>query len=256
MPRFANPLLRTLVRGNALDGLKRKQCLQYLKSLRRLQCEGFRTVYFGETDIPESLVTGEDFSNGYFMQMPTWCVVHAGGGQGWVPWRYRMFLRDELYTRHEDSLFFEFCSVTRKAYGKCAVVVKGRTQPQEEEGERLREGYSQEAQGQAQGTCVVNLTSVACRPEVARSYGHELLSLPFSYNYLSPLDSAWSSLKWFIINNRKEFCLQSSDNVFSYQFILFNDLIGKGIERISPNKWKTLANKVQRWENYYLSRFS
>ncbi|XP_007519807.2 uncharacterized protein C21orf140 homolog [Erinaceus europaeus] len=254
MPRFANPLLRILIRGSSHDSMKRKQCLQYLKTLRKLQYEGFKTVYFGETDIPESLVTGEDFSDGYFMQTPTWCVVHAGGSQGWVPWKYRMFLRDELYARQEDNLFFEFCGMTKKAYGKCIIVVKGKMQQEEEEEEeKLKDG--REAQGQAQGTSAINLTGIVCRPEVARSYGHELLSLPFSYNYLSPLDSAWSSLKWFIINNRKEFCLQSFDNIYSYQFILFSDLITKGIERINPSKWKTLTNKVRKWENYYLSKF-
>lgn len=251
MPHFANPLLRNIILKRPFDSLTRKQCLQYLKTLRTLQHDGFTTVYLGETDVPESLVTGEGFSEGYFMQTPTWCVVHAGGSQGWVPWKYRMLLRDELSAGREDGLFFEFCDVAKKAYGKCAIVVKDRR--------RADEMQPKEDRGSEAGAHVpsaVNLTSLVCCPEVAKSYGHELLSLPSPYSYLNPLDAAWSSLKWFIINNRKEFCLQSMDRVYSYQYILFSSLISKGIERISPSKWRMFTNKVRRWENYYLGKFS
>ncbi|KAM5275900.1 uncharacterized protein C21orf140 homolog [Hipposideros larvatus] len=251
MPHFANPLLRHIIIKSPFDSIKRKKCLQYLKTLRTLQYDGFKTVYFGETDIPESLITGEDFSDGYFMQSPTWYIVHAGGSQGWVPWKYRIFLRDELCVRQEKNLFFEFCDVARKAYGRCAIVVKdGRRQ------DEMRPTKNTESQAQAHVPSVINLTSIVCCPEVAKSCGHELLSLPSPYNYLNPLDSAWSSLKWFIINNRKDFCLQSIDSACEYQYILLSSLISKGIERINPSKWRMLTNKVRRWENYYLGKFS
>lgn len=249
MASFVNPLLRNIIIRSTFDGLKRKQCLQYLKSLRTLQYEGFKTVYFGETAIPESLLTGEDFHDGYFMHAPTWCVVHGGGSLGWVPWKYRMFLKDELSIRRDDNLFLEFCDMAKKAYGKCTIVVKGKMQ--EEEIKPM-----EDKEFQVQGQVTINLTGIICCPKVARSYGHELLSLPSPYYYLNPLDSAWSSLKWFIINNRKDFCLQSTDIVYSYQYILFSDLLSKGIERINLSKWKTLTNKVRRWENYYLGKFS
>ncbi|XP_012882938.1 PREDICTED: uncharacterized protein C21orf140 homolog [Dipodomys ordii] len=251
MLHFANPLLKNIIIRNQFDSIKRKQCLQYLKTLRTLQYDGFKTVYLGETDIPESLVTGEDFSDGYFMQTPTWCIVHGGGSQGWVPWRYRIFLRDELCIRQEENIFFEFCEVVKKAYGKCAIVVKGKRQ---QDGAKPKD--DKKAEAQPDSPTGINLTSIACCPQVAKSYGHELLILPSPYNYLNPLDSAWSSMKWFIINNRKEFCLQSIDSVYSYQYILFNDLISKGIDRINLTKWKTLTNKVRRWENYYLGKFA
>ncbi|XP_004697008.1 uncharacterized protein C21orf140 homolog [Echinops telfairi] len=248
---FANPLLRNLIIRSQFESIKRKQCLQYLKTLRTLQYDGFKTVYFGETYIPESLVTGEDVGDGYAMRSPTWCIVHAGGSQGWVPWKYRLFLRDELWVKQEDGLFFEFCDVVKKCYGKCVIVVKEKRQ----QDERSPEDH-QEYKAQPRAPPIVNLTSSWCCPEVAKSCGHELLFLPFPYNYLNPLDSAWSSLKWFIINNRKEFRLQSIDSIYSYQYVLFSDLISKGIERISPGKWKTIINKVRRWENYYLGKFS
>lgn len=249
MPRCANPLLRSIIIRSPFDSNKRKKCLQYLQTLRTLQYDGFKTVYFGETDIPESLVTGEDLSDGYFTQSPMWCIVHAGSSQGWVPWKYRMFLRDELCVQKEDGLFSEFCDVTKHAYGKCAIVVKDRRR--QEEGRP-----AEEQESEAQAPSVITLMNVVCCPEVAKSCGHELLCLPSLYNYLSPLDSAWSSLKWFIINNRKEFCLQSIDGAYAYQCVLLGSLLSKGIERITPSKWRTLINKVRRWESYYLSKLS
>ncbi|ELK38256.1 hypothetical protein MDA_GLEAN10011977 [Myotis davidii] len=205
MPRCAHPLFRNIVIRSPSDSIKRKQCLQYLKTLRALQFDGFTTVYLGETEIPESLATGEDFRGELCVPSPSWCVLHAGGSQGWVPWRYRVFLRDELSVRPEDGFFAEFCEVVRKTYGKCAIVVKDARRP----GARL-----------------------------------------------NPLDLAWSALKWFIINHRREFCLKSIDSLYTYQFLLLSDLISKGMESIGPSKWRTLINKVRRWENYYLGKFS
>lgn len=66
-----------------------------------------------------------------------------------------MFLRDELCIKQEDNLFFEFCDVVKKAYGKCAVVVKergGRARRETKEGK--------ETEAQAHVPSVVNLTSV------------------------------------------------------------------------------------------------
>ncbi|XP_036098170.1 protein FAM243A [Molossus molossus] len=250
MPHLAPPLLRNIILRGPSDGTRRQRCLQYLTALRTLQYDGFKTVYLGETDIPENLVTGEEFGGGHLPPGPTWCVVHAGGSHGWVPWRYRIFLRDELSIRPEGSLFLEFCDVVKKAYGKCAIVVKDRRPPENMKPE------DKEPEAGAHVPSAVNLTSIACCPEVAKSRGHELLPLPSLYSYLNPLDLAWSSLKWFIINNRKEFSLQSIDSISSYQFVLFSDLISRGVGRINPSKWRMLINKVRRWENYYLGKFS
>lgn len=251
MARLTNALLKNIIIRTQFDSVRKKQCLQYLNTLRTLQYDGYKTVYFGETEIPETLVTGEDFSDSDYIHTPTWCILHAGGSQGWVPWKYQMFLRDDLCIRQEDGVFFEFCDVVKKAYGKCAIVVKGRRQQDE-----MKPKADEEGEAQACVPTSVNLTSIVCSPRVAKSYGHELISLPSPYNYLNPLDSAWSSMKWFIINNRKEFCLQSADSVLAYQHILFSDSVSKGIEKVSLSKWKVLTNKVRRWENYYLGKFS
>ncbi|XP_008834154.1 protein FAM243A [Nannospalax galili] len=252
MAHVTSPLLRNIIIRTQFDSTRRKQCLQYLNTLRTLQFDGYKVVYLGETEIPESLVTGGDFSDCCYMQTPTWCLLHAGGSQGWVPWKYRMFLRDDLCVRQEDSLFFEFCDVVKKVYGKCAIVVKGKRWQDEMEPKVDKEGEVQSCVP----TSVINLTSIMCSPGVAKSYGHELLTLPSPYNYLNPLESAWSSVKWFIINNKKEFSLQTIDSIYAYQYILISDLINKGIEKVNVMKWKALTNKVRRWENYCLGKFS
>ncbi|XP_036983092.2 uncharacterized protein C21orf140 homolog [Artibeus jamaicensis] len=251
MPHLANWLLRNVITRSPFDSHKRKQCLQYLKTLRALQYDGFTTVYLGETEISESLVTGEEPGHGHVPPGPTWCIVHAGGGQGWVPWRHRLFLRDELCVRRDDGLFPEFCEVVRRAYGKCAIVVKERRRQ-----DATRPKEDREPEAGAGVPAVIRLASIACCPEVAKSCGHELLSLPPPSTYLTPLDSAWSALKWFIINSRREFCLQSIGGIYSYQYILLGDLISRGIDRITPSKWRALVGKVRRWENYYLGKVS
>ncbi|XP_027731251.1 protein FAM243A [Vombatus ursinus] len=252
MLRFANPLLRHVIHRNRFDSIVRRQCLHYIKTLRSLQSDGFKTIFLGETDIPEHLVTGESLDDENFIHNPTWSVVHAGSSLGWVPWKYRMFLRDELCNRQEEGLFLEFCSVVKKVYGKCVIVVRDKKLINE----RMQNEVREDKEVHPYTSSVINLTSISCCSEIARANGHELLPLPSPYNYLNPLDAAWSSLKWFIINNRKEFCLWSIDNIYSYQYILFSDLIGKGIERVTPIKWKTVINKVRRWENYYLGKCS
>ncbi|KAM5336000.1 uncharacterized protein C21orf140 homolog [Glossophaga mutica] len=252
MPHLAHPLLRNVVPRSPFDGHRRRQCLQYLRTLRTLQYDGFTTVYLGETEISESLVTGEEpCSDARGRPGPAWRVVHAGGGQGWVPWRHRLLLRDELCAGRDHSLFPEFCDVVRKAYGKCAIVVKERRR---QDGAGPKEDKDPEARARAPP--VLQLTSIACHPEVAKSCGHELLSLPPRSTYLSPLDSAWSSLKWFIINSRGEFSLQSVGGIYSYRYILLSDLISRGIERVTPSKWRALVGKARRWENYYLGKLS
>lgn len=135
-------------------------------------------------------------------------------------------------------------------YGKCAIVVRERRPS------RVKTEESSQEVEITEGTSVPCLLSMNCCPETAEATGHKLLTVPFSYNYLHPMDVAWSSLKWFIINNRKEFSLASLERTYSYQCILFSDLIAKGIERMTPNKWKVAVSKARRWENYYLDKYS
>ncbi|KAJ8282097.1 hypothetical protein COCON_G00046160 [Conger conger] len=55
---------------------------------------------------------------------------------------------------------------------------------------------------QHQPSSPLKLLSMVCCPNVAQDYGHELLHLPARCAYLSPLASAWWTVKWFISNNR------------------------------------------------------
>jgi len=87
MQRSANPLLRHVIRRGFFDAASKRQCLQYLTALRTLQFQGFNTVFLGETDIPESLVTGERTAEEASPRWPVWTIVHTGSSQGWVPWR-------------------------------------------------------------------------------------------------------------------------------------------------------------------------
>uniref|UniRef100_A0A8D0EFB6 Chromosome 21 open reading frame 140 n=1 Tax=Salvator merianae TaxID=96440 RepID=A0A8D0EFB6_SALMN len=252
MFRFVNPLLKHIIHRSSYDALSRKRCLQYLKTLRTLQFKGYNTIFFGETDLSESLITGEKLPYEDVLNWPLWTIIHAGNSQGWIPWRYRVFLRDDLPLDKEENVFQELCDFLSITYGKCAIVVREKRQPRREIEESTQEAKIEDPLSSP----APYLLSIKCCPKIATAAGHELLSVPFSYHYLHPMDAAWSSLKWFIINNRKEFSLTSLERTYSYQCILFSDLIGKGIEKMSPNKWKLAVSKVKRWENYYLDRFS
>ncbi|XP_062983643.1 uncharacterized protein C21orf140 homolog [Elgaria multicarinata webbii] len=252
MYRIVNPLLKHIIHRSSHDATSRKQCLQYLRALRTLQFNGYNTIFLGETDLSESLITGEKVPHEDRLSWPIWTIVHAGNSQGWVPWRYRVFLRNDVPLGQQEDVFQEFCDFLSISYGKCAIVVreKGPSQVQ------IQKSSQEVDKTESQSTPLPYLRTIKCCPEIAKTTGHELLSVPFPYNYLDPMDAAWSSLKWFIINNRKEFSLTSLERTYSYQCILFSDLIGKGIEKMNPIKWKVAVSKVRRWENYYLDKFS
>ncbi|KAM9259333.1 LOW QUALITY PROTEIN: uncharacterized protein C21orf140 homolog [Cariama cristata] len=248
MQLFANPLLRHVIGRGCFDAASKRQCPQYLRALRTLQLNGFNTGFLGETDIPESLITGEKKSEEASLYWLVWTLVHTGSRQGWVPWRYKLLLRGNLPIHEQNGIFQEFCESLTTSCGKCIIVMRDKTQP-------MRVG-AKDSKEPEMGTPPVPpeiyMSTTECCPEVAKANGHELLVVPSSYNYLYPMDITWSSLKWFIINNRKVFALKSVERTHSYRCILLSDLILKGIENMTPNKWKAMINRVKRWENYYL----
>ncbi|XP_054247325.1 uncharacterized protein C21orf140 homolog [Indicator indicator] len=253
MQRFTSPLLCHIIRRGCFDAASKRQCLHYLKVLRSLQHSGFNTVFLGETDIPESLITGEKTAEETSLRWPVWTLVHAASHQGWVPWRHKLLLRVDLSTHLQNAIFQELCESLTMSYGKCVIVTRDKMQPMHvgaEEGKEPQLGTLPPA------TPAICMSSVESCREAARANGHELLVVPSSYNYLYPMAVAWSSLKWFIINNRKDFALRSIGNNSSYRCILFGDLIVKGIEKMTPNKWKVVINRVKKWENYYLDTLS
>ncbi|XP_069059647.1 uncharacterized protein C21orf140 homolog [Pleurodeles waltl] len=250
--QVVNPLWKNIFYKMYNDTSVKTQCLQYLKTLRRLQFDGHQTIFFGESNIPESLITGETRPLRENLRYPTWSIVHAGGSQGWVPWRYRLFLTDELPMSPREDIFHELCASLTESYGKCAIVVKEMKQPlgTKDQPDNVSKG------NELSKAIILHLSNIKCTPQVAKEYGHELLSMPLAYSYLSPLDSAWSTLKWFIVNNRRQFSLMSTQMIGSYQYILLRDLIGSGVDKMTPARWRALTNKVRRWENHYLNKYS
>ncbi|KAM6438395.1 uncharacterized protein C21orf140 homolog [Rhynochetos jubatus] len=253
MEHFANPLLRHVIHRGCFDAASKRQCLQYLKALRTLQHNGFNTGFLGETDTPESLITGEKIAEEAKLCWPAWTLLHAGSSQGWVPWRYKLLLRGDLPIPRQNGIFQELCDSLTASYGKCIIVMRDKRQPTRVGAKDVKKS---ETGILPPVPSVICMSSTECCPEVARANGHELLVVPSSYNYLYPMDVAWSSLKWFIINNRKDSALRSTERTHSYRCILFSDLIVKGIEKMTPNKWKAAINRVKRWENYYLDTLS
>ncbi|XP_067852839.1 uncharacterized protein C21orf140-like [Heptranchias perlo] len=238
--------------SNEISSPGRHQCVQYLKTLRNFQNDGLYTVYLGETHISENLITG-DISYGVVnLKSPSegLTLIHAGGVRGWVPWQYRVFFQSqELWTSPKtiganEEVFKELCQVLRKSYGNCTVVIRPKQwiSPQKP---KIQIAPSQ-------SSLTIQMTNISCCPKIARCYGHELLNFPPSYPHLSPLESAWSSLKWAIINNRKDFTVTTFPKINDYKCIHLKALIENGIEGVTPYKWKTSFSRVKKWENRYL----
>ena len=117
MQRFTNPLLRHIIPRECFDVASKTQCLQYLRALRDLQRNGFNTIFLGETDITESLITGEKITEEASLHWPVWTLVHAGSSQGWVPWKYKLLLRNELPTQKQNGVFQALCDSLTMSYG-------------------------------------------------------------------------------------------------------------------------------------------
>ncbi|XP_076184984.1 uncharacterized protein C21orf140 homolog [Aptenodytes patagonicus] len=245
MQRFRNPLLKHVIRWGCFDVASKRQCLQYLRALRTLQLNSFNTIFLGETDIPESLITGEKRAKEASLRWPVWTLVYTGSSQGWVPWRYKLLLRGDLPIHQQNSIFQELCDSLTTSCVKCVIVTRDKMQLMHvgaKDGKKPETGTLPPVQP------TIYMSGIECCPEVARANGHKLLVVPSSYNYLYPMDVARSSLKWFIINNRKNFALRSIERTHSYRCILFSDLIVKGTEKMTPNKWKVAINSEEMGE--------
>ncbi|XP_067903089.1 uncharacterized protein C21orf140-like [Heterodontus francisci] len=253
MQIFIKLLLRSKTSSIEINSPRRHQCLQYLKTLRNFQNDGLYTVYLGETHISENLITG-DISYSIAKSKPPsegLTLIHAGGVRGWVPWQYKvLFQSQELWTSPKtigakEEVFKELCQVLRKSYGKCTVVIRPKQWIPAQKPEVIQNAPSQ-------SSSTIQMNNISCCPKIARSYGHELLYFPPGYPHLSPLESAWSSLKWTIINNRNDFTVTAFPKINDYKCIHLKALIENGIEGVTPFKWKTSFSRVKKWENRYL----
>ncbi|XP_051878278.1 uncharacterized protein C21orf140 homolog [Pristis pectinata] len=262
-------LLKSKIYSNEISSPGRHQCLQYLKTLRNFQNDGLYTVYLGETLISENLITGDvsDSIAKAKSSLDGLTLIHAGGVRGWVPWQYRAFFQSqELWTCPKatggsDQTFEELCQVLRKSYGKCTVVIRSKycvpapglqLQNSSDDPSASPPWKPEVIQNTpSQSPLAIQITKISC-PKIAKHYGHELLYLPPSYPHLSPLESAWSSLKWSIINNRKDFTVTALPKINDYKCIHLKSLIENAIEGVTPCKWKVSFNRVKKWENQYL----
>ncbi|XP_072363806.1 uncharacterized protein C21orf140 homolog [Scyliorhinus torazame] len=269
MQIFIKLLLRSKY-SNEISNSRSHQCLQYLKTLRNFQNAGLYTVYLGETHLSENLITGDISHSVAKSKSPLegLTLMHAGGVRGWVPWQYRAFFQSqELWTSPKavgakEEVFKELCQVLRKSYGKCAVVIKPKDwvsssgfkqqNPADDPSEMPPQKPEDIQNALLQSSSTTQTSNMYCCPNVARYYSHELLYFPPSYPHLSPLESAWSSLKWTIINNRKDFTVTSFPKIHDYKCIYLKMLIENGIEGVTPHKWKTSFSRVKKWENRYL----
>ncbi|RXM90624.1 hypothetical protein EOD39_22013 [Acipenser ruthenus] len=94
---------------------------------------------------------------------------------------------------------------------------------------------------------------MSCCPLVAQSHGHEFFCLPSHCGHLSPLDTAWSALKWYTAKNRHEYTTKHFGKESLRKSILFKDLIETGMKQMTASKWETATSRVQKRENYYLN---
>ncbi|KAM9299917.1 LOW QUALITY PROTEIN: uncharacterized protein C21orf140 homolog [Morus bassanus] len=250
MQCFANPLFSHVIH-RLFDVAFKRQCLQYLRALRAMQLNGFNTVFLGETDIPESLITGGKIGKEASLHWPV-TLVHTSSSQG-VPRRYKLLLRGDLPIHQQNGISQELCDSLTTSYGKCIIVMRDKMQLMHV---GAKDSKELETRTLLPVPPAIYMSSIEYCPEAVRAKGHELLVVPSSYNYLYPVDVSWSSLQWFIMNNRKNFGLRSIERTHSYRCILFSDLIVKGIEKTTLNKWKVVINRVKRWENYYLDTLS
>ncbi|XP_072125863.1 uncharacterized protein C21orf140 homolog [Mobula birostris] len=262
-------LLKSKIYSNEISSSGGYQCLQYLKTLRNFQNDGLYTVYLGETLISENLITG-DVS--YSITKAKWppgglTLIHAGGIRGWVPWQHKVFFQSqELWTSPKTisgngQIFEDLCQGLRESYGKCIVVLSSKhwapapgVQSQNSSDDpAVTPPWRPEVtlNTPSQSPLAIQMTKDSC-PKIARHYGHKLLYLPASYPHLSPLESAWASIKWSIISNRKDFTVTGLPKMKGYKCIHLKTLIESAIEGVTPYKWKASFNKVRRWENRYL----
>ncbi|XP_062333104.1 uncharacterized protein C21orf140 homolog [Osmerus eperlanus] len=230
------------------------QCTPYIRDIRKLQSNGFYRVYVGETDIPESLITGDSIrptSMNITENRQTWSILHAGGHKGWVPWNYKLLFHCNGVSPIKPSaeIFEELCYSLRENYGKCAIVVNPHNS-------------RASMRGYAWGSWMtlhhlpsgpVEFTLITCCPSVARSYGHELLQLPFQCAHLSPLNSAWSTVKWFANNNRGKYSETVYDHDTRHKFVYWIELMEGALKIMTKRKWEEAGSRVWKNESVYLN---
>ncbi|CAB1324931.1 unnamed protein product [Coregonus sp. 'balchen'] len=230
------------------------QCVPYIRDIRQLQSEGFYRVYVGETEIPEGLITGDistvtDTSS----SRHTWSVIHAGGQRGWVPWNYKLLFHCSGVSSLQPSgeIFEELCGSLRENYGKCAIVVNNQSWRSPRKGNGCNYVFAGYVHHLPEAP--VDLMPMTCCPAAARAYGHELIQIPFQCAHLSPLNSAWSTVKWFATNDRGKYSEAIYDRDTLHKYIYWNELMEGALKKMTNRKWEEALSRVRKNENHYLN---
>ncbi|KAL2077457.1 hypothetical protein ACEWY4_026961 [Coilia grayii] len=225
------------------------QCTDFIKDIRQLQSNGFYRVYLGETEIPEYLLTGEITSANinYDSRKHTWSIIHAGGVRGWVPWNYKLLFHLNFRSMApSEDIFQDFCITLSECYGRCAIVV-------DPQNWRTPRRYHSPISCHRPLSSPVDLLPVRCCPKVAQEHGHELIQMPFQCAHLNPLNSAWSTVKWFAVNNRGKYSEAIYDKDTVQKYILCTELIEGSLRKMTKRKWEEAMSRVWKNENYYLN---
>ncbi|XP_063045694.1 uncharacterized protein C21orf140 homolog [Engraulis encrasicolus] len=224
------------------------QCTEFIKDIRQLQSNGFYRVYLGETEIPEYLITGEITSASIHDEnrRHTWSVIHAGGVRGWVPWNYKLlFHLNSRSLEPSEDIFQEFCVTLAESYGRCAVVVDPQSW-------RTPRRYPSTGTGHNPPSSPIDLLPMRCCPKVAEEFGHKMIQLPFQCAHLNPLNSAWSTVKWFAVNNRGKYSEAIYDRDTVQKYIFCTELIDGSLRKMTKRKWEEAMSRVWKNENYYM----
>ncbi|XP_066505718.1 uncharacterized protein C21orf140 homolog [Hoplias malabaricus] len=225
------------------------QCTAYIQQLQKFESNGFYKVYAGETQIPESLITGEIASEWAGLRSPcSWSIIHAGGSRGWVPWNYKLkFCSDGTPQKPNPFIFQELCSTMRTTYGKCVIITSPQTWQGMEELNYERPLYHFPLSS-------VNHLHMKCSPLIAQAYGHELLQLPYKYGHLNLLNSAWWTVNWFILNHREEYLHTYYYKNNLHKFIIVPELINGALNEMTLRKWEKASAKVLKEEQAHLNK--
>ncbi|XP_058252407.1 uncharacterized protein C21orf140 homolog [Hemibagrus wyckioides] len=209
----------------------------YLGELQKLQNSGYYTVYVGKTELSERHFYGDvQRLNAGQKHQPTWSIIHAGGELGWVPWNYKLyFYLSGTVLKPDKELFSELCSELNDHYGSCAIILNPYIM-------RRRQILGNEMP--VYSTAPVELLPMTCCPKVAQDHGHKMLHIPMHYAHLSPLNTAWSTVKWFMTNNRDNYT-----DVYSYRGVLHkvirvNELVDKSLNEMTQRKWVDTVGNI------------
>lgn len=199
------------------------QYTTYLNELRKLQLSNFYSVHVGQTKIGENLVD-EDITpvNRREGNQLSWSIIHAGGALGWVPWNYKLYF-DDMKLKPDEDIFQELCTGLKDYYGNCAIIVNP----------DMRERQNNKSGNSAYPTSPLKLLPMTCCPEVAQSFGHKMLLIPMHRGYLSPLSTAWSTAKWFILNHKGYYTETFYHKGFLQKTIHFNELVDAALNEMT-----------------------